>query len=69
MTKGKEPTDAEVENMRKETEVFALLSSLFWGLWALFQASCSLIDFDFLGYAGQRLNWFYEMKRSYKLDN
>lgn len=56
------PTDEEVEKLRRETMIFSLLSSLYWGLWGIFQASCSIIDFNFLGYGITRIEWYFEWK-------
>lgn len=35
-----------------------LISHLFWGSWAAVQASCSGIDFDFIGYCDLRLDGY-----------
>ena len=35
-----------------------LISHLFWGSWAAVQASCSDIDFDFIGYSDLRFDGY-----------
>lgn len=39
-----------------------LTSNLFWGSWAAVQASCSAIDFDFMGYCDLRFDGFAYFK-------
>lgn len=42
-----------------------LLSNLFWGCWAVLQASISTIDFDFLDYAGKRIAAFHRHRKEF----
>ena len=39
---------------------FVLLSHLFWGTWAILQASMSVIDFDFMSYAKKRISAYHK---------
>jgi ethanolamine kinase len=41
-------TDADVEELYKHANKFALSSHFLWALWALIQGSISTIDFDFV---------------------
>lgn len=33
-----------------------------WGLWALVQSRLSLLDFDYIQYAKQRLDCYYQLR-------
>ncbi len=55
---GHKPTSEELEELYLEVNVFALTSHLFWGLWALIQASLSDIQFDYMGYAVRRFTQY-----------
>ena len=60
---GSEAADkGEVERLQVMVNRFSALPSLVWGIWGLIQAKHSNIDFDFLDYAIQRLN-FYKKRR------
>ncbi|KAI6241691.1 Choline/ethanolamine kinase [Aphelenchoides fujianensis] len=52
------PTDDELRTALKEIPRFEAASHLFWTLWALVQANSSEIDFDYVAYAGKRLDQF-----------
>lgn len=54
--------DAEVEQMYVQVRKFTLAAHLFWGIWSLIQAEHSTINFDFLGYAVNRLNEYFARK-------
>jgi ethanolamine kinase len=41
---------------------FSALSHLMWGLWALVQSRLSQLDFDYIHYAKQRLDCYYQLK-------
>ncbi|CAH1786966.1 unnamed protein product, partial [Owenia fusiformis] len=56
------PTERDIEILYVEVNKYSLASHFFWGVWALIQARFSDIDFDFLGYAMQRLNEFHSQK-------
>lgn len=51
-----EPSDSQVDQLAKEVNLFSMASHLYWSVWALIQASLSDLDFDYIGYAMQRLN-------------
>ncbi|KAJ1662987.1 hypothetical protein EV178_005398 [Coemansia sp. RSA 1646] len=48
----------EVEALDREVGFFVPASHLHWGVWGLLQACSSEIDFDYVGYATQRLSMF-----------
>lgn len=43
-------TQKEIEDLYVQVNKFALVSHVFWALWALVQAEHSTIEFDFIGY-------------------
>ena len=55
-------SDADVEALYRSTQPWALVSQLFWGVWAVFQAKHAKIDFDFLNYAKMRFAGYYSLK-------
>lgn len=57
----------DIETLYHETQLFALASHLFWGIWAMVQANCSTIDFDYFGYSLLRLAE-YRRRRQQVLD-
>lgn len=57
-----EVTDEEVEVLLSQVKKFTLASHLMWGAWALIQSRHSKIHFDFLTYAMDRLNQYFEEK-------
>jgi len=57
---GKDTTEEDVENLVFEMQEFSLASHLMWGVWGLLQAKLSTIDFDFVGFARQRLDEYYK---------
>ncbi|KAI9471531.1 kinase-like domain-containing protein [Coemansia mojavensis] len=52
---------ADVAAYEREIEPFIAASHLHWGLWGLIQAASSDIDFDYVGYATQRLSIFIRL--------
>jgi thiamine kinase-like enzyme len=52
---------ATIERLLLESEAFALLANVHWGLWSLYQSKVSdnRFNFDYLLYAKQRLVAFY----------
>ncbi|KAJ1725761.1 hypothetical protein LPJ53_000022 [Coemansia erecta] len=54
----------EIERLEKEVEVFIPASHFHWGVWGLLQACSSEIDFDYVGYATQRLAIFLRQIKS-----
>ena len=66
--KGEEPgsvTDAAVHLLYREANKFALVSHLFWCIWALLQGALSDIDFNYVGYAGTRFAEFQRRKEAF----
>lgn len=51
-----------IESMELEVALMTPVSHLWWGLWAVMQATTSAIDFDYLGYAAKRLEAFRETR-------
>ncbi|KAL2653862.1 hypothetical protein R1flu_021990 [Riccia fluitans] len=58
-------TEAELERLYIETNVFALGSHLYWAIWAIVQARYSDIDFDYLGYFFLRYGEFKRKKEDF----
>eukprot|EP00842_Homolaphlyctis_polyrhiza_P001409 jgi/Hompol1/2269/HPOL_002874-RA len=56
------PTQTEIHALHREVLKFSLVAHLFWTVWALVQTEISDLDFDYLGYAQQRLDEFYRRK-------
>lgn len=54
--------NSELDAMFVEVNKYALASHLFWGLWAVVQASVSKIDFDYMEYGRQRLDAYFMFK-------
>ncbi|KAI9298580.1 kinase-like protein [Neoconidiobolus thromboides FSU 785] len=50
-------TTEELHEFQKEVECFSLLSHLKWGFWGIIQAGTSTIDFNYMAYGTQRLNF------------
>ena len=51
-----------IESLELEVALMTPVSHLWWGLWAVMQATTSAIDFDYLGYAAKRLEAFRETR-------
>eukprot|EP00955_Chlamydomonas_euryale_P089936 364500-Chlamydomonas_euryale.AAC.41 len=56
------PTEDELSRLEAETNVFALASHVYWGVWSLIQARYSPIDFDYLEYSGTRWAEYFRRK-------
>ncbi|GBG74702.1 hypothetical protein CBR_g19107 [Chara braunii] len=54
--------ESEIERLYVEANVFALASHIYWGVWALLQASFSSVDFDYLGYFFMRWDEYKRRK-------
>ncbi len=52
----------DVSQLYEQVECFRGLPGLYWGIWALIQASISGIDFDYAAYAERRFGEFYDWK-------
>jgi len=51
--------EAEVEKLHQEVDHYRGVPGLYWGIWALIQATISEIDFDYASYAETRLGEYY----------
>ncbi|KAG8175718.1 hypothetical protein JTE90_022470 [Oedothorax gibbosus] len=60
-----ETTEEKVELLYIQVNKFALAAHLFWGIWALIQAAHSNLDFDFLGYAKDKLDEYFARKEEF----
>ena len=49
----------EVDQLVAEVDIFRGLPGLYWGIWALIQATISQIDFDYASYAEKRLGEYH----------
>ncbi|KAF3909800.1 hypothetical protein ABW21_db0201361 [Orbilia brochopaga] len=54
--------DAEVQVVMDEVDSFRGIPGLYWGIWALIQATISQIDFDYAAYAELRLAEYQDWK-------
>mmetsp|Transcript_2929 Transcript_2929/g.5492 ORF Transcript_2929/g.5492 Transcript_2929/m.5492 type:complete len:136 (-) Transcript_2929:285-692(-) len=53
----------ETESLLKEVDAFVLVNHLYWGLWAVNQASAEgCEDFDYLLYAANRIGKYRELR-------
>ncbi|XP_028417088.1 probable ethanolamine kinase [Dendronephthya gigantea] len=59
---GEVVTEEQIKKLYVYVNQFALVSHLFWGVWALLQANFSSIDFDFLEYSKNRLYEYLRRK-------
>jgi len=57
-----EPSSEEVNKLYRDVNRMVLLTHLFWGVWALLQASISIISFDYMSYAIKRIHFYYQNK-------
>ncbi|KAJ1925674.1 hypothetical protein IWQ60_004415 [Tieghemiomyces parasiticus] len=55
-------TEAEVDELYREVNKFYLASHIYWGFWAMVQASFSDIDFDYMGYARMRFDEYHRRR-------
>ncbi|XP_010533172.1 PREDICTED: probable ethanolamine kinase [Tarenaya hassleriana] len=58
-----EVSEAELDSLYVEADVYKLASHLYWAVWAIIQARMSPIEFDYLGYFFLRYNE-YKKQRS-----
>ncbi|KAF8786911.1 ethanolamine kinase 1-like [Argiope bruennichi] len=58
-------TEETVENFYIIVNKFALAAHMLWGTWALIQSAHSTLDFDFLGYAKDRLHEYFSKKEEF----
>jgi len=57
--------DADVDALFSQVDQYRGIPGLYWGVWALIQATISQIDFDYASYAEVRLGeyWAYKAER------
>lgn len=55
-------TDAEIDRLAAEVDVYRGVPGFYWGIWALIQATISEIDFDYASYAEVRLGEYWAWK-------
>jgi len=63
-------SDASAEELLEHVRAFIMVNHLYWGLWAVNQAStegCN--DFDYLLYASNRIGQYYKCKNEYEQSN
>ncbi|KAK9878895.1 hypothetical protein WA026_003724 [Henosepilachna vigintioctopunctata] len=58
-------SEYEIEELYVQVNKFVLMSHLLWFSWALIQAEHSYIDFDFIKYAGHRLEEYFKRKSEF----
>lgn len=56
-------TEADVDELFDQVDLFRGVPGFYWGIWALIQAQISLIDFDYADYAEVRLGEYFAWKR------
>jgi ethanolamine kinase len=61
----REYKQSELEQLFAEIDAFRGAPGLYWGIWALIQATISQIDFDYAGYAEVRLGEYWSWKEAY----
>lgn len=54
--------DAEVDKLMAEVDAYRGMPGIYWGIWALIQATISDIDFDYASYAEIRLAEYWAWK-------
>uniref|UniRef100_A0A7S0VNF9 ethanolamine kinase n=1 Tax=Polytomella parva TaxID=51329 RepID=A0A7S0VNF9_9CHLO len=63
--KGEEEDKAKIKNLSQEANFYALVSHVYWGVWALIQARYSAIDFDYLEYSELRWGEFRRRREEF----
>lgn len=51
-----------VDRLSWEVDVYRGVPGLYWGIWALIQATISQIDFDYASYAEVRLQEYWDWR-------
>ncbi|XP_010928527.1 probable choline kinase 2 [Elaeis guineensis] len=59
---GENANDAEVDDLLRSVEKYALASHLVWGLWGIISEHVNEIDFDYMEYARQRFRQYWLRK-------
>ena len=67
-SRGFEASEENVDNLVHDCDIMAISSHYFWATWALMQNGISDIDFDYLGYAVQRLDEMCKLDESIGLN-
>jgi choline/ethanolamine kinase len=63
MSSGETPSDEEVENLLGLIAKYTLASHIFWGLWGIISAHVNKnIDFEYMEYARQRFDQYWQTK-------
>ncbi|KAF3059277.1 putative ethanolamine kinase [Daldinia childiae] len=60
--------EAEAQKLFAEVDIFRGVPGLYWGIWALIQATISHIDFDYAEYAEIRLGEYWGWREASKSD-
>jgi hypothetical protein len=58
-------SEAQLDALCAEADVFALASHIYWGIWAVVQARYSPIDFDYMGYHHLRFGEYRRRKAEF----
>uniref|UniRef100_A0A0N5CAX4 ethanolamine kinase n=1 Tax=Strongyloides papillosus TaxID=174720 RepID=A0A0N5CAX4_STREA len=58
--------DKEIDKIMRQISLYEAASHYFWAIWAVVQASNSLIDFDYISYAIERYSFFKTSLSIYK---
>ena len=62
----KSSEEEEITNLLKEVQGFVLVNHLYWGLWAVNQASAEgTKEFDYITYATNRFKQYFEVKKEF----
>jgi len=62
----KSSEEEEITNLLKEVQGFVLVNHLYWGLWAVNQASAEgTKEFDYMNYATNRFKQYFEVKKEF----
>lgn len=55
----------EIEHVHREANQWSLVSHFLWAVWALFQASYSTIDFDFVKFSNTRFAYYFRNRETF----
>lgn len=61
---GESVSEAAVERVLAEADLFSMMSNIQWGVWALIQAKYARIEFDYLTYANNRISRYLNQKKA-----
>ncbi|KAI0197760.1 kinase-like protein [Astrocystis sublimbata] len=61
--------EAEAQKLHAEVDMFRGVPGLYWGIWALIQATISFIDFDYAQYAEIRLGEYWSWRDTMNASN